>query len=153
MRHWKSLLAFLVVTFAAAALGSLSMPDAWYAALTKPSFNPPNWIFGPVWTVLYALIAFAGWRIWKQAGGWCGALSLWVLQLVLNGLWTPLFFGIHRIDLALLDIATLVLVLIATIIAFFKCDRIAGVVLLPYLAWVSFAILLTVSIYRLNPNG
>ncbi len=153
MHRWKSLLAFLVVTFAAAAIGSLSMPDAWYAALNKPSFNPPNWIFGPVWTVLYVLIAVAGWRIWKQAGGWCVALSLWLLQLILNGLWTPLFFGMHRIDLALIDIAALVLVLIATIVAFFKRDRVAAWMLVPYLSWVSFATLLTASIYRLNPTG
>ena len=153
MRSWKSLLAFLVVTFAAAALGSLSMPDAWYAALNKPSFNPPNWIFGPVWTVLYVLIAVAGWRVWKQAGGWCGALSLWLLQLVLNAMLTPLFFSMHRIDLALIDIAALVLVLIATIVAFFKRDRLAAWMLVPYLSWVSFATLLTASIYRLNPGS
>ncbi|MGB4859131.1 MAG: TspO/MBR family protein [Dokdonella sp.] len=153
MHRWRSLLAFLVATFAAAALGSLSMPDAWYAALNKPSFNPPSWIFGPVWTVLYVLIAVAGWRVWKQAGGWCGALSLWLLQLVLNGLWTPLFFSMHRIDLALIDIVALVVVLIATIIAFFKRDRVASWMLVPYLSWVSFATLLTASIYRLNPAG
>ena len=153
MRHWKSLLAFIVVTFAAAALGSLSMPDAWYAALNKPSFNPPNWIFAPVWTVLYVLIAVAAWRIWKQAHGWCVALSLWLLQLILNGLWTPLFFSMHRIDLALIDIVALLLVLIATIVAFFPRDRVAAWMLVPYLAWVSFATLLTASIFHLNPAG
>lgn len=151
MRHWKSLLVFAAITFATAAIGSMSSPDAWYASLSKPSFNPPNWIFAPVWTVLYVLIALSAWRIWKQAGGWCVALTLWVVQLLLNGMWSPLFFTMHRIDLALLDIVVLLAALIATIAAFHRRDRLAAAMLVPYLAWVSFATLLTFSIFRLNP--
>jgi benzodiazapine receptor len=149
MRDWKSLIIFLALTAIVAALGSMWMPDAWYDALRKPSFNPPGWLFAPVWTVLYVLIAIAGWRVYRIAG-WSRPIQLWLVQLILNGLWTPLFFGAHRIDLALVDIVLLVLLVIATIAAFWRIDRIAAYLMIPYLAWISFATLLTASIWQLN---
>jgi tryptophan-rich sensory protein len=150
MRRWKSLAGFIALVAIVAAAGSLSTPDAWYAALAKPSFNPPNWIFAPVWTLLYLGMAVAAWRVYR-IDGWTTALWLWLAQLVVNGLWTPLFFGLHRIDLALADIVVLDLLVIATIVAFVRRDRIAGALLVPYLAWTSFATLLTAAIFRLNP--
>jgi benzodiazapine receptor len=150
MRRGKSLIVFLVITFAAAATGAISAPDAWFNALQKPSFNPPTWVFPPVWTVLYAMMAVAAWRVYRVTGVGT-ALVLWFVQLVVNAGWTPLFFGAHRIDLAFADIALLVVLIVATIIAFLRRDRVAGVLMIPYLAWVAFATALTFAIWRLNP--
>jgi translocator protein len=150
MRHWKSLVVFLVITFAAAATGTLSAPDAWFNALSKPWFNPPTWVFPPVWTALYVLMAIAAWRVYRVSG-FGSAIALWIAQLVCNAAWTPLFFGWHRVDLAFADIALLVLLIIATTVAFFRRDRIAGALMVPYLGWVGFATALTFAIWRLNP--
>lgn len=149
MGNWKSLIAFLLLTLAVGAFGTLFMPDAWYAGLQKPSFNPPNWVFAPVWSALYILIAIAGWRIYLIAGTGL-ALSLWIAQLIVNGLWTWLFFGMHRIDLALADMLLLDTLIIAMIFMFYRIDRTAAYLLLPYIAWTSFATVLTVSIWQLN---
>ena len=151
MRHWKSLLVFLLLAFAAGGVGSLAMPDAWYAALAKPSFNPPNGVFAPVWTALFVLMAVAAWRVYRHAG-FGAAIALWLAQLVFNAAWSPLFFGLHRIGLALADIVVLLALILATSIAFFRIDRIAAALLLPYLAWVAFATALTLAIFRLNPE-
>lgn len=129
----------------------MAMPDAWHAALAKPSFNPPISVVAPVWSVLYALIAIAIWRVYPVAG-LCAALGLWLTQLVVNTTWSPIFFGLHRIDLALADIIIQLGLLIATTLAFFRLDRVAGYLMLPYLAWVGFATALTFSIWRLNPQ-
>jgi translocator protein len=150
MRNWKSLIVFVLIVAAAAATGSLSAPDAWFNALQKPWFNPPTWVFPPVWSLLYIMIAVAGWRIYRMTGmGF--ALGFWIAQLIVNAMWTPLFFGLHRIDLALADIVVLDVIVIATIFVFFRRDRIAGWLLIPYLAWISFATALTFAIWRLNP--
>ena len=151
MRHWKSLLVFLLLAFAAGGVGSLAMPDAWYAALAKPSFNPPNGVFAPVWTALFVLMAVAAWRVYRHAG-FGAAIALWLAQLVFNAAWSPLFFGLHRIGLALADIVVLLALILATSIAFFRIDRTAAALLLPYLAWVAFATALTLAIFRLNPE-
>lgn len=148
--HWKSLVVFLLLAFAAGACGSLAPPDAWYAALAKPSFNPPNWIFAPVWTALFVLMAVAAWRVYLRTG-LRGAIILWAVQLLCNALWSPLFFGLHSIALALADVVLLLALVLATTIAFFARDRLAGLLMLPYVGWVSFAALLTLAIYRLNP--
>ena len=150
MRNWKSLLTFLVITLAAAATGTISAPDAWFSALQKPSFNPPTWVFPPVWSVLYAMMAIAAWRVYRVTGVGA-AIGLWFAQLLINAAWTPLFFGAHRLDLAAADIALLVVLIAATTIAFFRRDRIAGALMIPYLAWVGFAAALTFAIWRLNP--
>jgi benzodiazapine receptor len=147
----EGLLLFLLLAAIAGAIGSPAVPDAWYAALAKPSFNPPNWIFAPVWTLLYIGMAIAAWRVYRAAG-WDAALGTWVAQLVFNGAWSPLFFGLHRIDLALADIRVPLALVVKTTALFFRRDRIAGSLMVPYAAWVSFATLLTGSIGRLNPH-
>ncbi len=150
MKQWKSLVVFLILVAAAAFLGGMSTPDAWFAALQKPSFNPPNWVFGPAWTLLYLLMAVAAWRVYRVAGFGL-AIGLWLLQLLVNAMWSPLFFAMHRIDLALIDIALLDILVIATIIVFFRRDRIAGWLMMPYLAWIAFATTLNAAILSLNP--
>jgi tryptophan-rich sensory protein len=144
--------AWLAVSFCAALLGGLFMPDEWYGTLTKPSWNPPGWLFGPVWSVLYTMMAVAAWLVWRQ-GGWGKQrkpLLIFLAQLALNAAWTPLFFGLHNPGLALLDIALLWLAIVAMIAAFWRVHRIAAALLIPYLAWVSFATFLNFTIWRLN---
>ncbi|QVL30557.1 tryptophan-rich sensory protein [Telmatocola sphagniphila] len=124
----------------------------WFRELQKPSWNPPNWVFGPVWTTLYILMGVAAWYVWRQ-GGWRaqrGPLALFLVQLILNAIWTPLFFGIHDLGLALLDIGLLWLALLATAIAFLRVQTLAGGLLLPYIAWVSFAMALNFRIWQMN---
>jgi benzodiazapine receptor len=147
------LFAWLLVCFAAAAAGAVFMPGDWYASLTKPSWNPPGWIFGPVWTALYAMMAVAAWLIWKR-GGFAAQhrlLSLFLVQLVLNALWTPLFFGLRQPGLAFAEILLLCAAILATLMAFRPVSRTAAWLLVPYLAWVSFAAVLNGTIWRLNP--
>jgi tryptophan-rich sensory protein len=148
-----ALVAWLVASFAAAAMGGLFMPGEWYAALQKPSWNPPGWIFGPVWTALYTMMALAAWLVWRQ-GGWDKQrkpLLLFLVQLALNALWTPLFFGWHRPGVAFAEIVLLWLAIAATIAVFRPVSRTAMLLLVPYLAWVSFAAALNFTLWRLNP--
>lgn len=126
-----------------------TVPGAWYEALAKPFFNPPNWLFGPVWTVLYVLIAIAGWRIWQRERSG-GAIKLWWLQLALNFLWSPVFFGLERIGPALVVILALLATILAFIAAVWKLDRPSAWLFVPYAAWVAFASLLNAAIWRLN---
>ncbi len=124
----------------------------WYAALHKPSWTPPAWLFGPAWTVLYISMAVAAWRVWRE-GGWRPhrvALGLFLLQLMFNGLWSPLFFGLHRPGLSLVDSVLIWLALLATLVAFWRVSPPAGALLVPYLAWVTFATALNFTIWRLN---
>lgn len=150
MRGWKSLVVFLLLVAATAFSAATNMPDAWFAALEKPSFNPPNWLFGPVWTMLYILMAVAAWRVYRTRG-FDLAVGAWLAQLAVNGAWSPLFFGLHRIDLALLNILVLDVLVLATIVLFWRRDRVAAALMLPYLAWISFATVLNASLLRLNP--
>lgn len=152
LRSGLALVAFLGLTFVAPALGSLTLPDAWYASLRKPSWNPPGWVFGPVWTLLYTLMAVAAWRVWRR-GGWAaqrGPLVAYGIQLVLNAAWTPLFFGAHAIGWALVDILALGLAVGFTMRAFLRVDHAAGLLLLPYLAWVAFATVLNGTLGWMN---
>ena len=149
----RPLYFFLVATLGTGALASLiTAPQipAWYAALNKPSFTPSNWLFAPVWTGLYILMAFAAWRAWKRCGLKSAAMLLFALQLALNFAWTVLFFGLHQIGAALAEIAVLDLAILAMVLLFFRQDRLAGLILLPYLAWTLFASALTQAIWRLN---
>ena len=132
-----------------AVTGSLAAVSAraTYAALDLPSWAPPGWLFGPVWTVLYVLIAVSGWLVWRQAG-WNPALTVYAVQLVLNAIWTPLFFGADRYGVALAEIVLLDLAVVATIVLFRVRHRVAAALLLPYLAWVLFATALNAAIWR-----
>jgi benzodiazapine receptor len=150
MNRWLSLLGILVLVIGGGlAIGYLTAPGAWYASLAKPSFNPPGWIFGPVWTVLYVLIAVAGWRTFdRDRRGW--PMRLWWAQLALNFLWSPVFFAAHRIGLALGVILLLFAAILAFIAAAWRQDRIAALLFVPYGAWVAFASVLNGAIWRLN---
>ncbi len=149
---WAGLGGWIAACFTAAAVGSLFPPGAWYAQLDKPPFNPPSWIFAPVWTALYLGMAVAAWLVWRR-GGFAGApvaLGLFVAQLLLNGAWSWLFFGLHRPGLALAEILVLWALIAATLVAFWAQSRAAGLLFVPYLAWVSFASVLNVALWRLN---
>jgi len=151
-RSALALAGWLALSFAAAAAGGFFLPGEWYAGLQKPSWNPPNWIFGPVWTALYTIMAIAAWLIWKR-GGFAGqhvALSLFLAQLLFNALWSPLFFGLRQPALAFADILLLWLTLLGTVAAFWKVRPLAGALLVPYLAWVTFASALNFALWRLN---
>ena len=143
---------WLALTFGAAAFGSRFLPDEWYRQLNKPTWNPPNSIFAPVWTVLYLLIAAAAWLVWRRYGlaGALVPLILFVAQLLLNAAWTWLFFGRHQIRGALIDIVVLWVTILATLVAFWQLEPLSGILLLPYLAWVSFATLLNWTIWQKN---
>lgn len=143
-----ALFLFLVVG-GGLAIGFLTAPGDWYAGLVKPSFNPPNWVFGPTWTLLYVLIAVAGWRVWrKESGGW--PMRLWWAQLALNFLWTPVFFDAHRIGLALVVVLVLLGTILAFIVASWRRDRASAWLFAPYAAWVAFASVLNGAIFVLN---
>ncbi len=150
MRNRISLVVFLVVVGGGGlAIGSVTRPDGWYAALAKPSFNPPNWIFAPVWTILYVLVAVAGWRTFRRdAGG--AAMKLWAAQLALNLLWSPVFFAAHWIGAALAVVSALLVTILAFVAATWVVDRPAAWMFVPYAAWVAFAALLNASILVLN---
>jgi tryptophan-rich sensory protein len=141
-----------LLCFAAAAFGGLFMPGEWYASLRKPPWNPPGWVFGPVWTALYTIMAAAAWQVWKR-GGWAAQwrpLALFLVQLALNAAWTPLFFGLHWTGVAFAEIVLLWLAIGATLLAFRSVSRAAAWLLAPYLAWVSFAAVLNFTLWRLN---
>ncbi|WP_425518220.1 TspO/MBR family protein [Nitratireductor kimnyeongensis] len=131
------------------AIGYLTTPGSWYAGLEKPAFNPPNWLFGPVWAALYVLIALAGARIWLRARQ-SSVMRLWWIQLVLNFAWSPVFFSLHMIGSALLIILLLAAAVIAFVIASWRIDRMSALMFLPYAAWVLFAGLLNGAILLLN---
>jgi tryptophan-rich sensory protein len=139
----------LLVVGCGLLIGVLTAPGPWYEALAKPSFNPPNWLFGPVWTLLYVLIAVAGWRIWQLERS-SVVMKLWWLQLLLNFLWSPVFFGLEQIGPALVVILMLLGVILAFIAYAWKLDRLSTWLFVPYAAWVAFASLLNASIWTLN---
>jgi benzodiazapine receptor len=146
------LACFITACFLAALTGAWLRPGEWYERLKKPSWRPPNRLFAPVWTILYVMIAVAGWLIWREAGfaGAGLALAVYALQLVLNAAWTPLFFGLHRPDLGFVLIVLIWISIIATIVLFYPIDVEAALLLVPYLAWVTFATALNFAIWRLN---
>lgn len=150
MTRTVRLFAFVVAVLGVGLLiGSLTVPGPWYASLNKPSFNPPNWLFAPAWSILYVLIGIAGWRAWEVSRS--GPLiKLWLLQMLLNFIWTPIFFRAQRIDVALIVIVLLLLAILAFIAAAWRRDRAAAWLFTPYAAWVAFASLLNGAIFTLN---
>ncbi len=146
------LVLWILAAFSAGWIGSRFMPGVWYDSLVKPSWTPPAAIFGPVWTVLYLLMGVSAWLVWREAGfsGAGGALALFILQLALNALWSYLFFGAHKPMLAFFEIVVLWFVILFTLIGFWKVKPMAGVLLLPYLCWVAFAMALNFKLWRLN---
>lgn len=150
MSHRLALILFLaLVVGGGLAIGYLTMPGEWYARLAKPGFTPPGWIFGPVWAALYLMIAIAGWRIWRtDRRGW--PMKLWWGQLLLNFLWSPIFFSAHQIGLALVIIVSMLGVIVAFIASAWRKDRLSAWLFSPYAAWVAFAAVLNASIFALN---
>lgn len=153
-RNLLRLIASLALPLAVGAIGGLvtggSVRD-WYPTLAKPGFNPPDWVFGPVWTALYVLMGFAAWRVWIKRGTLKDtAFALYGLQLALNLLWSILFFGLHAPGIALIDLVLLLAAILATYRAFRRSDAIAAACLVPYIAWVSFAGVLNAGIWWLN---
>jgi len=148
------LIVCLAAVAAAAAIGGYATSlglDEWYRALAKPAWNPPDWLFGPVWTLLYILMALAAWLVWMR--GWKAAkyaLTLFVVQLILNAAWSWLFFGWRQPGWAFVELVILLAAIIATAVAFARVKPIAACLLAPYLAWVTFAGLLNFTIWRLN---
>jgi len=128
------------------------MPDEWFAQLAKPSWNPPSWIFAPVWTFLYICMAVAAWLVWRRKGLVAAAnpIALWIVQLGLNSVWTWFFFGMHNPGLAFADIVALWLAIVATLVLFWRVSPAAGWLFVPYLAWVSFAAVLNFTLWRMN---
>ena len=151
---WQSGLAlagFIFITFCAPLLGVTSIPDEWYAGLNKPSWNPPAWLFGPAWTTLYTLMAIAAWLVWKRVA-FTRALGFYFVQLILNAAWTPIFFGAHAMGWALVEISIMWIAILLTLLSFLRVQKTAGLLLVPYLAWVSFATFLNFTLWRLNPS-
>ena len=150
--RWWALVGFGAAVTAAATIGGLGVRGTQdeYRSLAQPSWAPPSWLFGPVWTVLYALIAVAAWLVWQRVG-FGAALWAWVVQLVLNAVWTPLFFGAGRYDLAFVELVALWLSIGVTVPLFWRVSRPAGLLMLPYWGWVTFAGALNYSIWQLNP--
>jgi tryptophan-rich sensory protein len=149
------LVGWLALTFVAAACGAIASIDApsFYAQLARPPWAPPSGVFGPVWSALYLLMAVAAWLVWREHGRRMRgvALALYVVQLVVNALWSWLFFAWHRGALAFADVVVLLVLIAMTIAAFMRVRVIAGVLLVPYLAWVAFATALTWAVWRANP--
>ena len=149
----RPLYGFLLVTLGVGALGSFfTTPEipTWYAGLNQPSIAPPNWLFAPVWTTLYIVMAFAAWRVWKRTGLYSVAMAAFAVQLALNLAWSAIFFRLHDIGGALAEIVVLDLAILTTVILFFRHDWQAGLLMLPYLAWTLFASFLTYAFWGLN---
>ena len=155
-RQIIGLLGWLLLSFAAAAIGAVASAEAgaFYQQLVRPSWAPPGWLFAPVWTVLYVLMGVAAWLVWRVHGFKEGrtALALFIVQLGANALWTWVFFVWHKGGLAFAEVMLLWCLIVATAVSFRRLNALAAVLLLPYLAWVTFASALTWSAWRLNPD-
>ena len=150
-----ALAAFIGATLSVYVVSGLvtsSSVGGWYQTLTRPSFNPPDWVFAPVWSALYLMIAAAGWMAWRRTRNHQRrrVVTAWGLQLALNFLWSVLFFGLHWVGIALIDIVLLWAAILWTIVVFWPVERIAALLLIPYAAWVTFAIALNGAIWGLN---
>ena len=153
-RDLGALAGFVLLCLAVGAAGGLATStsvNTWYPTLAKPAFNPPNWVFAPVWTTLYVLMALAAWRVWRSgAAGARLALGAWALQLALNLCWSLVFFGLQAIGAALAEIAVLLAAILLAAFLSWRIDRLAGALYAPYLAWVAFAAVLNAALWQLN---
>lgn len=152
---WKKMVLGAVVCLllgSASGLSTAGEISTWYQTINKPTWNPPSWIFGPMWTTLYLMIGCAIGRIWhqRQSAERKSAIGFFIAQLILNLAWTPVFFGLHKIGFALAIIVTLVVLIVMTIKAFNSLDKTAALLMIPYLLWVSFASFLNYTIFTLN---
>ena len=150
--HWLALVVLLILCFAVAGVGGMatapSIPN-WYADLAKPSWTPPSWVFGPVWSVLYLSMAVAAWLVWRHGNG-VVPMTLFGIQLVFNAAWSWLFFWLHNSGAAVIDVVLLWMAIAAVMVAFWRRSTLAGIISVPYLPWVSFAAVLNVTIWQLN---
>ena len=154
-QNLTSLVVFIIICFAVSAIGGLvtaTSVGGWYQTLQKPAFNPPDWLFGPVWAVLYLFMAIAGWRVWcrKDDHRRNAALIAFAVQLCLNLAWSFLFFGMKNLGLAFSEICLLVISIAVTSVLFWRIDRVAGALFLPYFLWVSYAALLNAALWAMN---
>ncbi len=153
IKSWPKLIFSIILAQSAGGIGTFFTFDAiptWYAFLNKPVFSPPNWLFGPVWTILYTLIGISLYLIWTSKKG---SLKLFLFHLFLNAIWSPIFFGAKNLGLAFLVILVMDITLIIIIKNFYKVNKTAGLVLIPYLLWISFASILNFAIWQLNPDN
>lgn len=151
MEAYFSLIPFLIIVFGAALTGAFFMPGEWYRSLDKPAWTPPDWLFAPAWTVLYAMIAVAGWFVWQNEG-WVVALLVWAANIVFNAAWSWLMFGRRQIQAALFDSLAMLITIIAFIALTKSTTPVAALLFLPYLAWVAFASALNYAILVRNPK-
>jgi tryptophan-rich sensory protein len=155
-RQILGLIGWIVVSYAASAVGAVATLQAksFYIQLVQPAYAPPPWLFGPVWTVLYALMAIAAWLVWRSGGFRTNgiALSFFLVQLSLNALWSWIFFAWHLGGLAFADIVLLWVLIVATVVFFWRVRPLAGALLIPYLLWVGFASVLNYALWQLNPQ-
>jgi benzodiazapine receptor len=149
MGRYARLVLFIALVAVMASTAGQFMPGAWYQTIAKPTWTPPGWLFGPVWTVLYLMIAVAGWLVWGNHEA-RPARPIWAAQLLLNGLWSPVMFGLHQIGLALAVVVLMWLSIAAFIVVAWRPARTAALLFVPYLAWVSFAAALNFAIWMLN---
>lgn len=148
--RYLSLILFLLLTLGGGTLlGAYNVPGEWYAELNKPFFNPPNWLFGPVWSVLYVFIAIAGWRVWRRAPASL-EMQIWFAQLVLNFFWTSAFFSMEAIGLALVVVTVIFLLVAFFAFRMWSIDRVASWLFIPYAIWVAFAAILNAALFILN---
>ena len=153
--RWLPLTLFVLLAVGAGAIGAAATGTSvhtWYVGLSKPGWNPPDWIFAPIWTLLYLFMAVATWRVWKTGNPTSArrTVSLYSAQLSLNALWSILFFGPHRIGAALVDTTALLALLVVVLIRYWRADRTAAAMWIPYVAWVGFATALNLAIWQLN---
>lgn len=155
INRWLALVLFIAGAFVAAGVGVLAqgsnVQDFYAQQLDLPAWAPPSWVFGPVWTVLYAMIGVAGWRVWDQVG-WQRVMTIWVAQLAVNAAWTPAFFGLRNATLAAVVIVVLLFLIAWMIRLMAPIDRVAVALVVPYAAWVAFATALTLAVWWLNPT-
>lgn len=149
---YMSLIPIVALVFAMATTGAAFKPGDWYKTLQKPSWNPPDWVFPVVWSLLYLMIAAAGWLVWEIAG-WTSAMVIWGVQVIFNGAWSWLFFGRRRMDLALVDVTLLWLSIVAFIFLAWPISSLAALLFVPYLVWVTIAAALNLTVWRMNPEA